>query len=56
MIMMQGENRLFDKVIIEGGTAAARTISLYGVKACGISSPRLPVASINIFRCAINAS
>lgn len=33
MIMMQGNDRIFDKVITEGGTAAARTISLYGVKA-----------------------
>lgn len=33
MIMMQGNDRIFDKVVIEGGTAAARTISLYGVKA-----------------------
>lgn len=33
MIMMQGNDRVFDKVITEGGTAAARTISLYGVKA-----------------------
>lgn len=32
MIMMQGNDRIFDKVITEGGTAAARTISLYGVK------------------------
>ena len=32
MIMMQGNDRIFDKVVIEGGTAAARTISLYGVK------------------------
>lgn len=31
MIMMQGNDRIFDKVVIEGGTAAARTISLYGV-------------------------
>lgn len=31
MIMMQGNDRIFDKVITEGGTAAARTISLYGV-------------------------
>lgn len=33
MIMMQGNDRIFDKVVTEGGTAAARTISLYGVKA-----------------------
>ena len=33
MIMMQGNDRIFDKVVTEGGTATARTISLYGVKA-----------------------